>query len=61
VNSEDPAYFGGYVDENHRAVEHDPGPDRARLTTPARNSVDATFVPEEDKRRWRAGIDAWAG
>jgi adenosine deaminase len=61
VNSDDPAYFGGYVDANYRAVERDLGLDRAGLARLARNSVDASFAPEEDKRRWRAEVDAWAG
>ncbi|MFR9803569.1 adenosine deaminase [Pseudonocardia sp. RS010] len=59
VNSDDPAYFGGYVDENYRAVARDLGLDRARLAQLARNSVDAAFAPAEDKRRWHGEIAEW--
>jgi len=59
VNSDDPAYFGGYVDANYTAVEGALGLDRARLARLAHHSFDATFAPEADKARWRAEVDAW--
>ncbi len=59
VNSDDPAYFGGYVDDNLAAVRDAFGYDDARLATLARNSFDACFAPEEDKRRWKAEVDSW--
>ena len=59
VNSDDPAYFGGYVDDNLAAVRVAFGFDDAALAVLARNSFDATFAAEEDKRRWHAEVDAW--
>jgi adenosine deaminase len=59
VNSDDPAYFGGYLDDNLAAVRDAFGFDDARLATLARNSFDACFAPEEDKQRWRAEVDRW--
>ena len=59
VNSDDPAYFGGYVDDNLAAVRVAFGYDDAALAVLARNSFDATFAAEEDKRRWHAEVDAW--
>ncbi len=59
VNSDDPAYFGGYVDDNLAAVRDAFGFDDARLALLARNSFDACFAPEADKRRWRAEVDSW--
>jgi len=59
VNSDDPAYFGGYVDDNLAAVAHAFGYDDARMATLARNSFDACFAPEADKRRWQAEVDSW--
>jgi adenosine deaminase len=55
VNSDDPAYFGGYVDDNFAALNL-PADARALL---ARNSFDASFAPEDDKKRWREQVDAW--
>jgi len=59
VNSDDPAYFGGYVDDNLAALRAAFGYDDARLAALARNSFDACFAPEEDKRRWKAEVDSW--
>jgi len=59
VNSDDPAYFGGYVDDNLAALRSAFGYDSARLATLARNSFDACFAPEADKRRWKAEVDSW--
>ena len=59
VNSDDPAYFGGYVDDNLAAVRHAFGYDGARMATLARNSFDACFAPEADKQRWKAEVDSW--
>jgi adenosine deaminase len=59
VNSDDPAYFGGYVDDNLDAVRAAFGFDDATLAVLARNSFDACFAPDADKRRWQAEVDAW--
>jgi adenosine deaminase len=59
VNSDDPAFFGGYLGENLQAVRDEFGLDDAALAGLARNSFDASFAPEQDKRRWRAEVDAW--
>ena len=36
-----------------------PGPETDRLAALARNSFDACFAPEADKRRWKAEVDSW--
>jgi len=59
VNSDDPAYFNGYVDDNLAAVRHAFGYDDAQMAALARNSFDACFAPEADKRRWHAEVDDW--
>jgi|SRR5579863_3028785 len=58
VNSDDPAYFGGYILENYLAVERALGLTRAQLATLARNSIQASFLEIQAKRRWIAAIDA---
>jgi adenosine deaminase len=57
VNSDDPAYFGGYVADNYTAVF-----DALKLTNDdvirlARNSFEASFIDDETKRALIAGID----
>jgi adenosine deaminase len=59
VNSDDPAYFGGYVDDNLAAVRAVFDFDDATLARLARNSFDATFAPDDDKDRWKAEVDTW--
>jgi adenosine deaminase len=59
VNSDDPAYFGGYVDDNLAAVRREFGFDDEQLARLARNSFDACFAPEADKQRWKAEVDSW--
>jgi adenosine deaminase len=59
VNSDDPAYFGGYVDDNLAALRAAFGYDDARLAALARDSFDACFASEADKRRWKAEVDSW--
>ncbi len=59
VNSDDPAYFGGYVDDNLAAVRVAFSFDDAALAGLARNSFDACFTPDDDKARWKAEVDAW--
>jgi adenosine deaminase len=59
VNSDDPAYFGGYVDANLAAVRDEFGFDGTRMAALAGNSFEACFAPEADKRRWLAEVDAW--
>jgi adenosine deaminase len=60
VNSDDPAYFGGYVVANYVAAQKALGLTREDLATFARNSFAASFLPEADKARWIAKVDAAA-
>ena len=57
VNSDDPAYFGGYVLENYLAVQRGLDLSRADLVLLARNSIEASFLPPAEQRRWQSAID----
>jgi adenosine deaminase len=59
INSDDPAYFGGYVGDNYRVVA--PYLDRSELITLARNSFLGSFLPDEAVTSHLAAIDAFAG
>jgi adenosine deaminase len=59
VNSDDPAYFGGYVDDNLAAVRSAFGWGDDELARLAKNSFDACFASDADKQRWKAEVDAW--
>jgi adenosine deaminase len=43
INSDDPAYFGGYVADNYLAIHRELGVDIATLRQLAQNSLDACF------------------
>ncbi|MBC3989228.1 adenosine deaminase [Streptomyces sp. AC563] len=58
VNSDDPAYFGGYVGDNYTAVRDALGLDPTALRTLARNSFLAAFLDEETRAGYLAEVDA---
>jgi adenosine deaminase len=58
VNSDDPAYFGGYVGENFRACRAALGLSDADVASLARNSFRASFVTEDERRRLLAEVGA---
>ncbi len=57
VNSDDPAYFGGYVGENFAAVGEALGLDDAALVTLARNSFEASFITPAERTAYLARLD----
>ncbi|MDP2622838.1 MAG: adenosine deaminase [Actinomycetota bacterium] len=61
VNSDDPAYFGGYVTDNYLAIQQALDLDRADVVTLARNAIDATFLTADGKARLRDELASYAG
>jgi len=59
VNSDDPAYFGGYINENYLAVAQALGLTRAHLRQLAVNSFEGSFLPAADKARRIAEVEAY--
>ena len=59
LNSDDPAYFGGYVGENYRAVAAARGLSRADLVTLARNSFAGAFLGADEIAACEARLDAF--
>jgi adenine deaminase len=57
INSDDPAYFGGYVADNFEAAASALQLSRDQLITLARNSFAASFLPDSDKQRYFGEID----
>jgi adenosine deaminase len=58
INSDDPAYFGGYVADNYRAIA--PFVSREQIVTLARNSFLGSFLPDAAVTAHLAAIDAFA-
>ncbi|MFJ3660899.1 adenosine deaminase [Streptomyces sp. NPDC090119] len=61
VNSDDPAYFGGYAGDNFTAVQQTLGLTEDRLRELARNSFLASFLEDDEPRRARylAEVEAY--
>jgi adenosine deaminase len=60
VNSDDPAYFGGYLNDNYNAVAEALSLTRADLVTLAKNSFLGSFLGEAEKAKHLAAVDAYA-
>jgi adenosine deaminase len=58
VNSDDPAYFGGYLQDNYLAVAEALSLTHAQLAQLARNSIEASFLDPAVKQGWYAKVDA---
>jgi adenosine deaminase len=57
VNSDDPAYFGGYVDENFHAVQEGLQLSRDDIYQLTKNSFMASFLDAERKQRLLEELD----
>jgi len=56
VNSDDPAYFGGYVERNFEAVGAQLGLGAGQLARLAENSFEACFATPEQRAAWTAEL-----
>ncbi|WP_282176650.1 adenosine deaminase [Vibrio nereis] len=59
INSDDPAYFGGYMTDNFRAVAESHALSIEELALFTRNAIDASFVSEAEKRVLREKLDGF--
>ena len=59
VNSDDPAYFGGYVNENYLQTFAATGLTAQHAYILARNSFEASFAEATRKRRFVDAVDAY--
>jgi adenine deaminase len=57
VNSDDPAYFGGYVTDNYLSTAAALCLTCEDVATLAKNSFEASFLADEEKRRYQKQID----
>ena len=58
LNSDDPAYFGGYLNDNIRAVQAAFHFDATTWYQLARNSFEASFASDAEKAGWIGRLDA---
>jgi adenine deaminase len=57
INSDDPAYFGGYVNENYRAVSQALGLRRDEIVATVRNGIGASLMAAAEKADALAEVD----
>src|SRR5216684_8066326 len=57
VNSDDPAYFGGYVNQNYLAVSEALGLRREEIATIVRNGIKASLMTMSEKDQALADVD----
>ena len=60
VNSDDPAYFMGYVNENLVATQEAADLSRDQMVRLAANAFEASWLPAEEKREFRSRLDRYA-
>jgi adenosine deaminase len=58
VNSDDPSYFGGYMNDNFIAITQALDLTNAELKQLAKNSFEASFISDAEKQKWAQEIDA---
>jgi len=58
VNSDDPAYFGGYMNQNYQGAADALGLSDAEIIQLAKNSFTGSFLSHADKAKHIAAIDA---
>ncbi len=59
INSDDPAYFGGYLNENYEAISELIDNDKDNLAQLAKNSFDAAFISDSEKQRLNAEVASY--
>ncbi|WP_374666988.1 adenosine deaminase [Acinetobacter sp.] len=57
VNSDDPSYFGGYMNDNFIAIAQALDLSNAELKQLAVNSFEASFISAEEKQKWKLQIE----
>ena len=60
INSDDPAYFGGYLNDNYLVAARGLGLTRAELVVLAKNSFTGSFLSAAEQAPHLAAIDAYA-
>ncbi len=59
VNSDDPAYFGGYIEENFLALHQTQGLTTEDIYKLARNAFNASFLDPAQKKKYLNELDAF--
>jgi adenosine deaminase len=58
INSDDPAYFGGYIEENFVLVESNLALGPEGLATLSKNAIEASWLPRATRDKFLGQVDA---
>lgn len=59
INSDDPAYFGGYINENYQAISPLINDDQQQLAQLAKNSIQASFASDARKQQLISEVEEY--
>ena len=59
INSDDPAYFGGYVTENYKGIATALNLTKKQITELAKNSFKASWLSNEEKEKMILQLDEY--
>jgi adenosine deaminase len=59
VNSDDPAYFGGYINENYSAIANALNLSKEDIYRIAKNSINASFLTDAEKELLNGKVDEY--
>jgi adenosine deaminase len=60
INSDDPAYFNGYMNENFVAVQGAVQLSKDEIVQLSRNAFNITWLPQEDRKSYVDALDDYA-
>jgi adenosine deaminase len=60
INSDDPAYFSGYINENFVAAQGAVNLSTDEVVQLSRNAFTVTWLPQEDRNSYVDALDAYA-
>ena len=58
INSDDPAYFGGYINQNFLETAEALGLTKEELAQSSKNAFNASFISDDIKKSYCAQVDA---
>lgn len=61
INSDDPAYFGGYMTDNFLAIAQSHDVTNEELAQFTRNAIEASFISEEEKTQLMEKLNVFTG
>jgi len=60
INSDDPAYFGGYMNENFLAAQRELGLSKKDLNRICENAIQASFLEEQKKQELQDALNQYS-